>query len=312
MFLIRSYNESISKKQTQQLLNKMENSENEVYFFDYEEVAIDEIEESANTYSLFADKKVIVIKNATFLTSTKKPEIDFDRWINLFKNKPVEFIVASEGDKFNANKLTKYLLENSRKLEINKPKRNELVKQVNLKLTKNNMKFNQLDINFFIEYIGENAIMLNNELNKFIAGNIEFNQKNIEELCIKDRENNIFEISNALVSNDKEKWISIFNNYMDNEGSLMSIVALLSSSLVASRNIMYLKSLKMDNAEVAKVLEMNPYRVSSIVNLKNKNIELLNDKIKLLFKIQNNILSGKYDGEIIPAISLLKMINFGG
>ncbi|QHX35929.1 DNA polymerase III subunit delta [Spiroplasma sp. TIUS-1] len=312
MFLIRSYNESISKKQIQQLVKKMESSDSEVYYFDYEDSTIDDIEESANTFSLFSDKKIIVIKNVTILTSTKKTDIDFNRWIDLFKNQSVEFIISTEGDKFSSNKLTKYLLDNSRKLEIDKPKRNELINQINLKLTKNSMKFTNDDLNYFVEYIGENAIMLNNELNKFIVGKIDFNKKNIDELCIKDRENNMFEISNALVSNDKEKWISIFNNFIGNEGSLMSIVALLSSSLVATRNVMYLKSLKIDNAEIAKSLEMNPYRVSSIVSLKNKNFELLNDKIKLLFKIQNNILSGNYDGEIIPAISLLKMINFGG
>ncbi|WP_338982865.1 DNA polymerase III subunit delta [Spiroplasma endosymbiont of Othius punctulatus] len=311
MFLIRSYNDSISKKQIHQLLKKMENSETEVYFFDYEDSSINELEEAANTFSLFAERKIIVIKGATFLVGVKKLEIDFERWIDLFKNKSVEFILSVEGEKFNSNKLTKYLLENSRKLEIDKPKRNELVKQINLKLTKNNITFKTEDINYLIDYIGEDAILLNNELNKFITGKIMFNKENIVDLCFKDRENNIFEISNALISNDKTKWINIFNNFIENEGSLMSIVSLLSSNLVATRNVSFLKQMGISNDEIAKQLEMNPYRVSAIVNLKNNNIDLLNDKIKLLFKIQNNILSGKYDGIVIPAISFLKMINNG-
>ena len=245
-----------------------------------------------NTYSLFGDKKVILCKNSTFLT-TNKGEIEHDvEYLEKYLNNPnpdnILILACAKSDgKKNIVKLVKdkcIVIDT----EINY-----------IGFVKEKCKGYKID-NSTINYLLDNTLhdinSISSELEKLLALKSlekEITKNDIDSVVIKRIDNNIFELIDAIISKNKEKSLTIYQNMVNYGEDVFKIFVSLSNQIRLIYQVKVLKNL--DNEEIALKLNLkNPKQVMAIKYKIDKytNGELL-DYLHKLALMDEELKSGK-------------------
>ncbi len=108
--------------------------------------------------------------------------------------------------------------------------------------------------------------------------------EDVKKIFSYSPDDNIFNLSNAILSNDKDK---IFNSYYDLKlmgKQIVYIINSLSTSLIFIDQVLYLKSLNKDYISISNILGANAYRVKITCEAKitrNKIVEMIDNLYKL-------------------------------
>ncbi len=302
-YLIESNDFVTISKQIEKII-KDNNFTNEIVnTYDLEESLLSQVLEDLDTYSLFSNKKVIVVKNASFLENNSKIS---------FNEKEI-------------NHLLKYLQNSNpdilliicvKKLDLRKKLTKEIKKYLNV--VKNyltpydiiNDELEGFDISFrtknlLIDYVNEDLSLLQTECNKLKM--YKYNEKNITKEDIenivfkvqKDSEKILFELVNSIVIKDKKKAFKAYLDLTEYNYEPIAIIALLESQL----RLIYQVSLALEDnlstKEIATMLKVHPFRVEkSIISARSFTREDLNKFISDLAKLDLDIKSGVKDSKL--------------
>lgn len=174
--------------------------------------------EFVTTFPFMAEKKLCVVKESTFLTSSgslgKKEE---EQLLNFIDNNDscITIFLIKGGKPDLRKKVVKKIKEKKAIFEINKLKESELSKYIVEKFKNNNMSISIRDGEYianncgYLEY--ESVVSLyhvNNEIDKISAYNSDGNnitKKDIDLLLIKTVESNIFKLVDSICEGNKKK-----------------------------------------------------------------------------------------------------------
>jgi DNA polymerase-3 subunit delta len=304
------------KKETELVFKENEIDLSMIEVYDGEEDGLDDAVTNAMTLPFLADKKGVIIKNALFLTSDQNIiESEIDKLINFCEMKLDQTILVIQVIKDALDyksKLTKYLTKNIivKKFNIN-DKEFDVYDYVKKELAKHNLKIQPFALTQFINRANSNMDNLNNELEKLIyyAYNLkEINADIVFEVINREIEDNIFDLVNALLENNREKVFKVYYDLVEHNVRSTQILGVVANKFL---EILYTKALlkiKYSKADIEKFFNYSSGRVYYMIkNAEEVSDEVLYENIKHLEELDFFIKSGRIDKDLGPELYFLNI-----
>ena len=287
-------------------LTKNQNDMN-ISRYDLNNTPLKDAIDDAETYSMFAETKTVIVENASmFTTLTSKDSDIVENYLNNI-NKSTNLIFTSHAEKLDTRKKITKLIK---KVGIVK-EFNEEISPLNL--TKNLLKdydINEKTINLFLDRVGNNPLIIQNEINKIkIYKNKDKNitDKDIINLTNKNIDIDIFKLIDYIVQKNKEKAIELYYEMLKiNEEPIKIIVILANQFRIMYQSKELLKK-GYSEKDIASILKIHPYRVKlAIQNSRNYSSKTLLEYLNNLADIDIGIKTGKLNKDLALELFILK------
>ncbi len=259
--------EQEKKKIIKQVLGS--NLENNISKYNMLQTNIDEVLEDACTISLFSTKKVIVCYNCYFLTALKSEEEVTHNIDNLIKyignvneNTTIIFMVDDKVDE--RKKVVKQLRQNAVVKEFAKLTENNLINYAKDLFEESGYKIDNKTIRLLVNRVHNNLDILFQEINKLMLYKLEEKviiEVDVEELIGKQINDNIFELTDAVVKRDLETIFTIYDDILLRNEEPIKIIVILANQFRLIYQVKRLKKLGTTEKEIATQLGVHPYRV---------------------------------------------------
>lgn len=287
-------------------LTKNQNDMN-ISRYDLNNTPLKDAIDDAETYSMFAETKTVIVENASmFTTLTSKDSDIVENYLNNI-NKSTNLIFTSHTEKIDTRKKITKLIK---KVGIVK-EFNEEISPLNL--TKNLLKdydISEKTINLFLDRVGNNQLIIQNEINKIkIYKNKDKNitDKDIINLTNKNIDIDIFKLIDYIVQKNKEKAIELYYEMLKiNEEPIKIIVILANQFRIMYQSKELLKK-GYSEKDIASILKIHPYRVKlAIQNSRNYSSKTLLEYLNNLADIDIGIKTGKLNKDLALELFILK------
>lgn len=287
-------------------LTKNQNDMN-ISRYDLNNTPLKDAIDDAETYSMFAETKTVIVENASmFTTLTSKDSDIVENYLNNI-NKSTNLIFTAHAEKIDTRKKITKLIK---KVGIVK-EFNEEISPLNL--TKKLLKdydINEKTINLFLDRVGNNPLIIQNEINKIkIYKNKDKNitDKDIINLTNKNIDIDIFKLIDYIVQKNKEKAIELYYEMLKiNEEPIKIIVILANQFRIMYQSKELLKK-GYSEKDIASILKIHPYRVKlAIQNSRNYSSKTLLEYLNNLADIDIGIKTGKLNKDLALELFILK------
>lgn len=299
IYLFYSKESFLIKKEINKIVNDNNIEDININNYDLNESNIKDVIEDACTFSMFDDKKIIIVNNAYFFTA-KKNDIDQDLEIleNYLSNpNPSTILIFT----FLDSKLDerKKISKTIKKIGVIKDLDN--FNNIN-DIVKDMFKPYSIDnnnINLIIERVGTNLVMLETEIEKikiYKDKDMNIGKEDIVNLTHENIEANMFLLVDTIINRDKKKALTIYHEMLDmNEEPIAIIITLANKirSLYQTKEL-YKKGYK--EADIASILGVKPgYLYYLKDSLKKYDSITLYKLLSKLADLDYDIKSGKID-----------------
>lgn len=307
-YLLYGTDTSIIGREIDIIKEKLSISDNDVIYYNIED--IQNVVDEALTISMFSANKLIVIDSTIYLSQKKDIEnINLlENYFNNYNSNSYLVFVSNSDTIDSRKKLVKFINSNgtTKKVEAN----NEYLSDyVNDYLKKKNYKMSSMDINIFINRVGNNIDNIKNELDKLMLYKINdkvINNSDIMLLTEENTDNSVYDLVSALLKNNNSKAIKLYKNFVMNGIDLNQIIAIIASQIRLLFQVKRLYNSGKSNDEIAKILEFKSvYRVKYLLSDSYYYSE--DTLIKYLSKLSNidrDIKINNIDGNILLELLL--------
>jgi DNA polymerase-3 subunit delta len=305
----------IIKKSLDELFKSHEINDEDVETYDYEEDGIEVAVTSAMTLPFLADKKAVVLRNCVFLTDKKAASVDDITRLQdfcSFINPTTIFVLLAPYEKLDQRKkIVKFLTKNiDSKAFVQNKKSDSIYDYVRSEVEKNNLSIDPLALTQFVNRIGNDSQMLENELNKLITYSLNkevITSDMVYAVVTKNIDDNIFELVNAFLDNDIDRTMSI---YFDLKSIKIDPIWILGVIVNKFQEILYTKELikmKYKNEDISKYFRASRGRTYYIMqNARNVDDQKLADLLEAAEELDYKIKSGQIDKALGIELFLLK------
>ena len=272
---------------------------------DAEKISLQDIVSDANTLPFGFDKKVVIIKNPYFLGSSKEPklpfDVDYDVFIDYLKQDSQDsmIILSYVGEIDNRKSLVKNIKGYAKVYELSNIEKNEW--NVIAKRLFNDKGINISDdtISFFIGRINNDLGLMMREVEKLSLYSKVISKEDVEALVSRPLEENSFMMVDAIINNDLNSLLTIYNDLKLQNEEPTRILAMLTNQLSLQYQV---SALAKDHSEkeIASILNIHPYRTKLMLQkrskINNNDIMYIIDKMaELDLKIKTGEID-KYQG----------------
>lgn len=277
LYLFYGNNKSIINDKINNIINKYNIVDNNIIKYDLED-NLDNIIEEASMISLFGDTKLILI-NATF-----KEDIDVDKleeYLKHYNNNT--YIVFIANDKVDTRRKLYKLIDKYGSIEEVNSDNNYIRSYI-----KEYIKDYMIDINYFLSKVSDNLDNIKNELDKLMLYKMEdknITNKDIDDLVIPNIEEDIFALTDSVITNNIDKSITLYNKFMDKNYEPIYIIGLLGNQFTLLYQVKKLYNMGKSNNDIASILGVHPYRVK--LAIQNSYYYTEEDLIKYIYKLGN-------------------------
>ena len=263
--------------------------------------------EDAETISMFGDKKTVIVDNANMFTGiTSKDSEIIEKYLNNINiNTNLIFIVHNE--KLDTRKkITKLIKKVGTVKEFN-----EEISPINLvKNLFKNYNIENKTINLFLNRIGNNPLIIQNEVNKiktYKGDDKTITDEDILNLTTKIIEIDIFKLIDYIVKKDKDKALELYYEMLKvNEEPIKIIVILANQFRIMYQSKELLKK-GYSEKDIASTLKIHPYRVKlAIQNSRNYTKETILKYLNDLADIDIGIKTGTLNKDLAVELFILK------
>lgn len=267
---------------------------------------IKDIINDAETYSLFQEKKAIIIENANMFTGSTSKDADIIEKYIENENPQTTLILTVRGEKIDSRKkITKLLQKKGKIIELNE--------DINIdNLIKKEFKDYKIDnktLMLFKNRVGTNPLIIENEINKIklYKDNNEITEEDILKVTSKTVEIDIFKLIDDIVKRNKEEGIEIYHEMLKINEEPLKIVIMLANQF----RIMYQSKELMlkgyTEKDIASLLKIHPYRVKlALQNSRNYSSKTLLKYLNELADIDIGIKTGKINKDLALELFILK------
>ncbi len=305
-YLIKSSSKTLIDKKIDELIKKHGFIDAEVNIYDLDESSITSLIEDADTISFLTSNKVIIGKNLTQNSFTEKDINTLNKYLNNPNNDVILIFTATNIDtrkkavKETVSKLTTINIETTPKDIIK-----DLFKGYDLEYRV---------INLLEEYYSDDLERLVSECQKLKLAFIDtkkISYKDAKELLVKPlnkRDNLAFDLVREIALKDKRKAINIYNELLDYNVESYSLIGLLESQYRLLYQVKILNKKNISYNDIAKELEVHPFRVKKTLELiRFYTLKEIRKIIKNLADIDFKIKSGIYENNIIIDLLILNI-----
>lgn len=296
------------EEKKEQLINESlspDEAEFAVSVHDMKETPLAAAVEDAQTLSFLGGKRVIILKDAYFLTSEKvksKVEHDLDELIQYLDhpNEDSILIIMVCNEKLDARKkIVKSLKAHATTFEAKPLKNTQLERWIHNRTKEIGVTISNEALNLLIATIGSNLLLLSEELKKMALYTGEYREITIEvmdALMSRTLEQDIFKLIEGLVCKNMSKAFDILDDLFRQGEEPIKIVNLLSRQIRIIFQTKTMQNQGKRDSEIATNLRLHPYAVS-IAGQQANNYET-KDLVRTLAQLStldNQMKTGKVD-----------------
>lgn len=195
------------------------------HYFEGKDVPIGEVIDLAETMPFFADRRVIIIENSGLCKSGGEQLAEY-----LKEPSDTAFFVLAEREADKRSKLFKAVSAKGRAIECKAQDEALLKRWVIGILKKENKKMTERDLEYFLEKTGTNMENISKELEKLVCYCMEkeiIAREDIEEICVRQVNNQIFDMINAIADKRKKEAMEMYYDLLTLKEPPMRILFLL-------------------------------------------------------------------------------------
>ena len=267
---------------------------------------IKDIINDAETYSLFQEKKAIIIENANMFTGSTSKDADIIEKYIENENPQTTLILTVRGEKIDSRKkITKLLQKKGKIIELNEDINIDNLINKEFK----DYKIDNKTLMLFKNRVGTNPLIIENEINKIklYKDNNEITEEDILKVTSKTVEIDIFKLIDDIVKRNKEEGIEIYHEMLKLNEEPLKIVIMLANQcriMYQSKELMLKGYTEKD---IASLLKIHPYRVKlAQQNSRNYSSKTLLKYLNELADIDIGIKTGKINKDLALELFILK------
>lgn len=306
-YVIYGINKGLIKNEIKKIINSLKDAD--LIKYDMSNTLIEDVVEDASTVDLFNKKKIIILEDCFFLGANKT--IDnlekLEQYIEHY-NSDSYLIFICNAEKLDSRKKINKLLASHKVIEANKADKSFLTKYINDKLKADNYKID--DINFFLERVGTNLNNIDNELDKlkmYTLKTKKITNEDITKTTTKTLEEEIFSLTDAIILKNTKKALDLLESFLNVNYDEIQIILLLANQFHFLFQVKRLLNKNKSETEIAKILEVNPYRVKySIKKIYSYSESMILENIKKLAKMDHDIKLGIMDKNLALKLFILQ------
>lgn len=297
IYLLYGIEKLLIEQEIDKIINTYNINNDNIIRYNLENTQVNTIIEDAETYSMFDDKKIIIIENSYIFTGKKGLEQNIGLLENYLNNYNPDTILI-----FTA--ITEKLDE-----------RKKIVKQINkigqvknlvtndiktfVKNTFNDYKISNNDIDLLIERVGNNLSILNNEIEKikiYKNDNKQITTNDIIDLTTKSIDTDIFKFIDNIINKNKSEVLETYNELIKLGEEPIKIIVMLANQFRLMYQVKGLTKKGYSEKDIAKLLDIHPYRVKlSLGKSKSFSDDKLLNILKQLADLDSDIKRGNID-----------------
>jgi len=308
VYLFHGSDTFIIKSKINNLINKLKVDDFNVVNYDMEETNLKNALDDATTIPFMSDKKIVIIRNAYFL-STEKPKKDLNHDIDGLKkylDNPVEetiLVIAAPYEKLDERKA---ILKELKKIAEIVPcvplKPQDSSAWIKRQLGKENITIDNDALTEFLKRVENNTEVLFSETSKllnFAEGMDRITLNTIKQVITKNVEDNVYEITNMILEGKQGRALEIYNDLVMHSEDPLRILGILVNKYREILHVKYLIQQGKDKTDVAQYYNASPGR--AFYMMKNASAVKLNIVKKHLVKLEEidyQIKTGQIDKRI--------------
>ena len=268
--------------------------------------SIKEVIEDAETYSLFGDKKAIVIENSNVFLAGQSSSDELEKYLSNINPYSVLIFVCRFEKIDSRKKITKLIQKNGKVFEFN----SDLDLSVYVKELFNGFNIKNDDLNLFIDRVGSNPLILQNEVQKLILykdGDVNISRDDILNVSVKSNNFDIFKLIDYILTGKKDLAIEMYHNMLLINEEPLKILVMLANQFRIIYQAKELMFKGYSERDIAGVLKIHPYRVKLAIQAsRGYSSEILLNYLYELSEIDYGIKTGFLDKNLSMELFILK------
>lgn len=302
LYLLYGTENYLIKKEIDKILNANSIEKINVSEYNLEIDNFKDIIEDANTISLFADKKAIIVNNSYLFTgksikNENDPELFLDYFKNVNPDSIIIFIVDSE-KLDERKKIVKEIKKIGTVKDFNK--KNDLTDILKNMFEGYNISIQ--DIRFMIDRCGNNLDILSQEVNKIKIYKDEdknVTKEDIINLTSKNIDIDIFGFVDTIVNKNKNKALEIYKEMLINGEEPIKILVILANQFRIIYQAKELYKQGYSGNDIATMIGIHPYRIKlALEKARNYNSDTLLDYLEKLADLDYDIKIGNIESSL--------------
>ncbi len=272
------------------------------YEFDATKDALKDVLNAIDMQSIFDDKKLIVIKNATFFTGRDTTKYDIDA-LRLRTNQDEQTIIVYmcivDKKLSPRKKVAKEMLEHSKTIVCMALDQRTQQDYIQNKMKEIGLTLDRDAYRWFVSRVGMDAWHIDSELEKLRTYNDRVTLEDVKALVVPEPLDDIFKMVKALFDRNTLLLLSYYRNFRKLNMEPVAINSILAGQIRFLLQVRICLDKGMTQDEIASYLHAHPYRVK--VNIQNAydftSDELLG-QLSELAQLDQNMKSGLIDKDL--------------
>lgn len=265
----------------------------------------DELFEEIQTVSFFSDIKIIELINPPGFTlkNFDNPTVS-KTWTALIESMPKEVImlILFENDKINKTaEMTKPLVKNKGKntvwIEVEKIKKSEFESLIRRECSLRQIQLDDVKMKYLIERLPKQVESCMRELDKLSLFPDKIDQKVLDVLISKPLEDNVFDLSAAVVSKDLARALRIYKDLQVLKYDPVALVPSIAWQLRVIFQILLYKRERISDFEIQDKLGVHEFVFSKALGYARlTNLDRVCELLEMLAQLDLKIKSGLING----------------
>lgn len=233
------------------------------------EDSMEAVYEDLCTPPFLTDRKMVILKEPYFLTTKKIKKNECDEKIFLEyldkDNDDTIFVIFHDTKDFDERKkLVKALRKHATFFEIDKVTHYKLADSTRHAITSRHATIDEEALDLLLQRIGNNLVEMSLEVDKLCLYTKHIDLQAVDVLVTKPIEENVFELTGAIVNKDRQKMFSIYKDLMVLNEEPVKLIVLIANQMRLLYQVKLLDRKGYTDKEIASILAINPYRLKYI------------------------------------------------
>ena len=226
-----------------------------------------------------------------------------------YLDKTVHLVIFNDEKNFDERKkVVKMLRKEAQFYEINPLNYYKVSDTTRQAIKKRSCTIDDDALELLLSRKGTNLIDISSEVEKLCLYTKHIDLKSVEELVSRPLDENVFDLTTAILSKDKQKMMSIYKDLMTLNEEPVKLIVLVANSMRLIYQVKLLDRKGYTDQEIAKMLSVNPFRLK-YVRKEGKLFELdeLLSCLNQLSKLDVKIKTGKIDKKLGLELFMLRI-----
>lgn len=285
--------------------------------YDMEETAIETAIEDAETLPFMGEKRVVIIKNPTFLTSEKKKDKVDHRIDKLeqYMNTPAPYtiiIFLAPYEKLDERKkITKLIKKQSVVIEMNTLSDQETIKWITDIAEQEAVYLSKEAVDELMVLTAGDLMIMYQEIKKlstYVGEGGSITPDTVKLLVARSLEQNIFELIDNVIHKRSKEALQIFYDLLKNNEEPIKILSLLVNQFRLILHVKELSNTGYGQQQIASTVKVHPFRVKlALEQARLFKAEELAHILMELAEADYEMKTGKKDKQLLLELFLLKL-----